>query len=45
MFLSLADTAIEFPLDRAACYEENLQGSSQLEVYPVLTVWIMQYSF
>ena len=28
MFLSFADTAVKFPLDRAACYQENLQKSS-----------------
>ena len=42
MFLSFVDTAVEFPLDRAACYQENLQRNSQFEVYPVLTVWITQ---
>ena len=42
MFLSFADTAVEFPLDRAACYQEKLQRSSQLEVYSVLTIWITQ---
>ena len=42
MFLSFADTAVEFPLDRATCYLENLPRSSHFEVYSVLTVWITQ---
>ena len=42
MFLSFTDTGIEFALDRAACYQERLQRSSQLEVYYFLSVWITQ---